>query len=132
MALEIRHNRAENTHENVQFRRVALSLIKLFEQKSWDGIFIGNPFNENFMGFRADAILLYNYGLLIIDFKDYQGSIKLPEIQSDFENQRWYVENDLDKDRVELKGGSNFINPFRQLKYYRQIFFEVVHSAEDT
>lgn len=128
MALEIRHNRAENTHENVQFRRVALSLIKLFEQKSWDGIFIGNPFNENFMGFRADAILLYNYGLLIIDFKDYQGSIKLPEIQSDFENQRWYVENDLDKDRIELKGGSNFINPFRQLKYYRQIFFEVVHN----
>ena len=128
MGLEIRHNRAENTHENVQFRRVSLLLLKLFEQKSWDGIFIGNPFNENFMGFRADAILLYNYGLLIIDFKDYQGTLKLPEIENDFTDQKWFIENDLDKERVELKGGANFINPFRQLKYYRQIFFDIVYS----
>ena len=46
MSLEILHNRAEHTHENEQFRRVAIELRSVFIQKNWEGILIGNPFND--------------------------------------------------------------------------------------
>ena len=46
MSLEILHNRAEHTHENEQFRRVAIELRSVFIKKNWEGILIGNPFNE--------------------------------------------------------------------------------------
>ena len=62
MSLEILHNRAEHTHENEQFRRCALELQTIFSQRNWDGLLIGNPFNDNFHRFRADALLLYNNG----------------------------------------------------------------------
>jgi hypothetical protein len=48
MSLEILHNRAEHTHENEQFRRCALELKTVFSLRNWDGVLIGNPFNDNF------------------------------------------------------------------------------------
>ena len=48
MGLQIKHNRAEHTHENEQFRRIAHSLKLLFDMQKWDGILIGNPYNENY------------------------------------------------------------------------------------
>lgn len=128
MSLEVRHNRAEHTHENEQFRRVASSLRYFFEQKQWDGLLIGNPFNEAFCRFRADAILFYNHGLVIIDFKDYSGTINLPPHENEFKSSKWYSENPLDKQRIEIKAGSRFINPFRQLQAYREALFEVIRS----
>jgi hypothetical protein len=128
MTLEIRHNRAEHTHENEQFRRVASNLRALFEQNSWNGLLIGNPFNENFGRFRADAILLYDHGLVVIDFKDYSGTITLPEGDNSFRTSKWYTENQTDKQRIEIKAGARFINPFRQLHSYRGEMFEVVRN----
>lgn len=125
MPLEIRHNRAEHTHENEQFRRVATMLRSLFEQNSWDGLLIGNPFNEDFGRFRADAILLYDHGLVVIDFKDYRGTIILPQNEDTFKSSMWYTENPANKGTVEIKGGV-FINPFRQLQAYRGVMYEVV------
>lgn len=128
MSLEIRHNRAEHTHENEQFRRVASSLRGLFERNSWNGLLIGNPFNEDFGRFRADAVLLYDHGLVVIDFKDYRGTITLPDGDSPFRATKWYTENPTDKQRIEIKAGARFINPFRQLHAYRGEMFEVVRS----
>jgi len=128
MPLEVRHNRAEHTHENVQFRRVASNLRALFEQNLWNGLLIGNPFNENYSRFRADAILLYNHGLIVIDFKDYSGTITLPEGDNSFRSSKWYTENPTDKQRIEIKAGARFINPFRQLHAYRGEMFEVVRN----
>ena len=128
MPLEIRHNRAEHTHENEQFRRVASNLRALFEQNSWDGLLIGNPFNEDYGRFRADAILLYNHGLVVIDFKDYSGTISLPEGDNSFRLSKWYTENPIDKQRIEIKAGARFINPFRQLHAYRGEMFEIVRN----
>jgi len=128
MSLEILHNRAEHTHENEQFRRVAIELRSVFIQKNWEGILIGNPFNENYYRFRADAILCYNYGIILIDFKDYRGTVKLPPNEEEFHNSKWYTESDKDKSRIEIKAGSRFINPFRQLKAYREAFYEVIEK----
>lgn len=128
MNLEILHNRAEHTHENEQFRRFSLELRLIFNQKNWKGILIGNPFNDNYHRFRADAILCYNYGIILIDFKDYRGTVNLPPNDEEFHNSKWYTESDKDKSRIEIKAGSRFINPFRQLKAYREAFYEVIEK----
>lgn len=128
MSLEILHNRAEHTHENEQFRRCVLELQAVFSHRNWDGILIGNPFNDNFHRFRADAILYYNHGLILIDFKDYQGTINLPPNDEEFQNTKWYSESNSDKSRIEIKAGSRFINPFRQLKAYREAFYEIIEK----
>ena len=128
MGLETRHNRAQHFHENTQFRRIAIGLKKLFAQKGWDGLLIGNPESEDYSRFRADAILLYNHGFLILDFKDYQGTIKLPPNDIEFKSVKWYIETEKDKFRLEVKGAS-FNNPFIQLNSYRQAMKEIVNNS---
>lgn len=128
MTLIVKHNRANHTHENVQFRRVASSLKLLFKQKDWSGLLIGNPFNEIYSRFRADALLIYNHGIIIIDFKVYGGTLKLPGKKDDFEMLQWYTESDEDKKRTLVKAGNKFINPFKQLNSYREAFKEIVRS----
>lgn len=126
MGLQIKHNRAEHTHENEQFRRIATSLKLLFEKQNWDGILIGNPYNENYSRFRPDGILLYNHGLIIIDLKAYSGKVILPPNKTEFESSAWYTESDSDKKRTLIKAGNRFINPFKQLDSYRNAFKEIV------
>ena len=128
MGLQIKHNRAEHTHENEQFRRIAKSLKLLFDKQNWDGILIGNPYNENYSRFRPDGILLYNYGLIIIDLKAYSGNVKLPPNKTEFESTAWYTESDTDKKRTLIKAGNRFINPFKQLDSYRNAFKEIVSN----
>lgn len=129
MALEVRHNRAKHTHENIQFRRIVRNLIIIFDQKGWEGLLIGNPFNQDYSRFRADAILLYNHGLIIIDFKDYQGKINLPHGDRDFRFAKWYNETETDQRRILIQAGSQFINPFAQLNVYREVMKEIVSSS---
>lgn len=128
MPLEIRHNKAEHAHENFQFRRIVKTLKLVFEEKGWDGLLIGNPESEVFSRFRADAILLYNYGLLVIDLKEYEGDVILPIKDEDFQQDTWYLDTKSDKERIEIKGGARFANPFRQLKSYREAMFDVIGS----
>jgi len=128
MGLQIKHNRAEHTHENEQFRRIAKSLKLLFEKQKWDGLLIGNPYNENYSRFRPDGILLYNHGLIIIDLKAYSGNVKLPPNKTEFESTAWYTESDTDKKRTLIKAGNRFINPFKQLDSYRNAFKEIVSN----
>lgn len=128
MPLEIRHNKAEHAHENYQFRRIVNTLKLVFEEKGWDGLLIGNPESEDFSRFRADAILLYNYGLLVIDFKEYEGDIRLPIKDEDFQQKSWYIDTASDKSRIEIKGGARFANPFRQLKSYRGVMYDIIKS----
>ena len=128
MGLKIKHNRAEHTHENEQFRRIAKSLKLLFEKQKWEGLLIGNPYNENYSRFRPDGILLYNHGLIIIDLKAYSGNVKLPAKKSEFEMRAWYTESDTDKKRTRIKAGNRFINPFKQLDSYRNAFKEIVSN----
>ena len=126
--LEILNNRTEHTHENEQFRRVAEIIEISFKKYGYNGILIGNPFNETYYRFRADAILYYNNGLILIDFKDYKGIINLPENSNEFSSNKWHNESLKDRSRLEIKAGASFINPFRQLVSYRNAFRELVEN----
>jgi hypothetical protein len=126
--LEILNNRTGHTHENEQFRRVANSIEATFEKLGYNGLLIGNPFNESYSRFRTDAILYYNNGLILIDFKDYKGIIKLPPNDNEFHSSRWHNESPKDRSRLEIKAGANFINPFRQLVSYRNAFREMIEN----
>ena len=57
--LEILNNRTKNTHENEQFRRVVDIIEATFEKFGYNGLLLGNPFNESYSRFRADAILYW-------------------------------------------------------------------------
>jgi hypothetical protein len=124
--LEILNNRTGHTHENEQFRRVVNIIETTFDEFGYNGLLIGNPFNESYSRFRADAILYYNNGLVLIDFKDYKGIIKLPPNENEFHSSKWHNESLKDRTRLEIKAGSSFINPFRQLASYRNAFRELV------
>jgi hypothetical protein len=128
MSLEVLNNRTEHTHENEQFRRVVELIETSFEKLGYEGVLIGNPFNESYYRFRADAILFYNNGLVIIDFKNYRGIISLPPIENEFHNEKWHNESEIDRSRLEIKAGSRFINPFKQLLSYRKAFKEVIEK----
>ena len=91
MGLEVLFNKTENLHENVQFNRIVKRLIPFFEEQGWDGLLIGNPSNDDYPRFRADAILLYTNGIIIIDFKDYSGEILMPLNDEDFGKKSWFI-----------------------------------------
>jgi hypothetical protein len=126
MSLEVLNNRTKHTHENEQFRRVVEVIETTFNKLGYNGLLIGNPFNESYSRFRADAILLYINGLILIDFKDYKGIIKLPPNENEFHTTKWHNESEKDRSRLEIKAGSRFINPFKQLLCYRNSFREIV------
>ena len=128
MSLEVLNNRTEHTHENEQFRRVVEIIEATFDKLGYNGLLIGNPFNETYYRFRADAILYYNNGLILIDFKDYRGIINLPPTENEFHNEKWHNESEADRSRLEIKAGSRFINPFKQLLSYRKAFKEVIEK----
>ncbi|WP_374166478.1 NERD domain-containing protein [Arcticibacter sp. MXS-1] len=126
--LEILNNRTVHTHENEQFRRVVNIIEATFDKFGYNGLLIGNPFNESYSRFRADAILYYNNGLILVDFKDYKGIIKLPPNENEFHSSKWHNESPKDRSRLEIKAGANFINPFRQLVSYRNAFREMIEK----
>lgn len=125
MALEVLHQKAA-THENEQFRRVVKNMDAVFKKHGFDGILVGNPFNENYRRFRADAVLFYNHGVIIIDFKDYSGQLILPRGEDEFKSFPWYAEKASDHQAIEVKAGAHFLNPFLQLASYRNAFREIV------
>lgn len=127
MGLEVLFNKTENLHENVQFDRVALHLVPFFKEQNWDGLLIGNPFNEDYPRFRADAILLYTNGLIIIDFKDYKGEIIMPTKDDDFRTKPWFI-NISDGDCIKIEAGNNHTNPFKQLDRYRGVMKGIVQD----
>ena len=125
MALEVLHQQAA-THENEQFRRVVKIVDAAFKKHNYDGILIGNPFNEKYRRFRADAILFFNHGVIIIDFKDYSGQLIIPRGDDEFKSYPWYAEKVSDCQNIEVKAGAHFLNPFLQLVSYRNAFREIV------
>jgi len=131
MGLTVKHNKANHTHENLQFRRVASALKILFDEQNWNGILIGNPYNDNYSKFRADDILLYDSGLIIIDFKDYAGTLRIPIEKSEIANNQWYIESYADKQRIQIKAGNSFINPYFQLSSYRNAFKEIIECESN-
>jgi hypothetical protein len=127
MGLEVLFNKTKNLHENVQFNRVIKRLIPFFDEQGWDGLLIGNPSNEDYPRFRADAILLYTNGIIIIDFKDYAGEILIPLNDEDFGKKSWFI-NVEDGNKIKIEAGNNHTNPYRQLNSYRGVVKSIIED----
>ncbi|MCB9053312.1 MAG: ATP-binding domain-containing protein [Lewinellaceae bacterium] len=121
MALEVRHNPFEHTHENIAFRELANLLSQRFQRKGADGLLIGNPQIPADEWLHPDILLFTPQSIFIIDLKNYGGNVRLPS-ERDFSNQIW------DCDGAPVKGGS-FINPFVQLGSHRRKAIGVLNSV---
>ena len=99
----------DQTHEREEFRNLCVLLKeRYFTSPDEMCIFIGN---YNIGDVELDGIIIKNEGIVILEFKDYGGSITA------FENGDWLsVENNV---RSIVKGGSGRKNPYTQARINR-------------
>jgi len=116
--LEVRKNTFSKNYENSFFREFSRQLYNSFETRNWSGVLIGSPLCEVDERLQIDALLITPNVVCIIDFKNFNGKIKLPA-EKDFEFGLWTTEKG-----EQIKGGSS-INPFIQLKNQKRRFIEV-------
>ena len=106
--LEVRKGKSSKSYENEFFRKVSVELSQVFEQRHWDGILLGMPECITREDLQIDCLLVTENQIIIIDFKDYSGTLELPS-EENFRFGRWTLNGD-----VTVKGGSS-PNPFSQL-----------------
>lgn len=99
----------DQTHEREEFRNLCVQLKeRYFASPDEMCIFIGN---YNIGDVELDGIIIKNEGIVVLEFKDYGGSITASE------NGDWIsVENDV---RSIVKGGSGRKNPYTQARINR-------------
>lgn len=106
--LEVRKGKSSKSYENEFFRKISVELSKVFEQRHWDGILLGMPECIVREDLQIDCLLVTENQIIIIDFKDYSGTLELPS-EENFRFGRWTLNGG-----VTVKGGSS-PNPFSQL-----------------
>lgn len=110
--LEVRYGTAAKSHENTFFRQFAQSLKKYFDSHDMNGLLLGFPICRVREDLQIDALLITDRTMIIIDFKDYSGTLTLPD-ESNFKKGTWKMSSGLI-----VKGGSS-PNPFYQLGLQR-------------
>lgn len=120
--LEVRKSTFSKSYENTFFRDFSCRLYNLFKEKNLSGLLIGSPVCEVDGRLQIDALLITSNVVCIIDFKNFQGKIMLPDV-GDFEYGLWQTESE-----EQIKGG-NSKNPFIQLKTQRKRFYDVTQKA---
>lgn len=116
--LEIRRGIAARNYENTFFREFADNLSQMFDKYERDGILIGNSECVIENRLQIDALLITKKVVCIIDFKNFEGKINLPNT-SNFIYGQW-----TNSTKEIIKGGSS-INPYCQLKTQRKRFFDI-------
>jgi hypothetical protein len=113
MPLKAYRNKFEHTHENEFFRFLSTELEKKWEDKKDTAYLIGNPkiIGDDGNPFYPDILFISKNIFAIMELKDYSGEITFPP-GYDFANSVWKTDETI------IKGGS-FINPFAQVKSYR-------------
>ncbi|MGG4489724.1 nuclease-related domain-containing protein [Metabacillus idriensis] len=106
--LEVRKGKSTKSYENEFFRKVSVELTQVFEQRHWNGILLGMPECMTREDLQIDCLLVTENQIIIIDFKDYSGTLELPS-EENFRFGRWAINGD-----VTIKGGSS-PNPFSQI-----------------
>ncbi|HEX2919525.1 MAG TPA: hypothetical protein VHO50_00005, partial [Bacteroidales bacterium] len=76
--LEIRKNAFSKNYENIFFREFSRHLFNSFDEKNLSGVLIGSPLCEVDERLKIDVLLITSSVVCIIDFKNYQGKIKIP------------------------------------------------------
>lgn len=111
--LEVRYGTAAKSHENTFFRRFAQSVKSYFDSHGMNGLLLGFPICLVREDLQIDALIITEKTMIIIDFKDYAGTLTLPE-EADFKKGTWRM-----SDGLTVKGGSS-PNPFYQLGLQRE------------
>lgn len=99
--LEVRYGTAARSHENIFFRQFAQSLKKYFDGHDMNGLLLGFPICRVREDLQIDALLITDRIMIIIDFKDYSGTLTLPD-ESNFKKGAWRMSSGLI-----VKGGSS-------------------------
>ena len=111
---------ASRDYENDFFRKFSGSLVEMFDEEGLDGILIGHPNVPANKYLKPDCVLITPTRLVLIDFKNHEGKMWLPE-GSAFEDSPWQHNG------VTIAGGSS-INPFEQLKRQKTWVEELIGS----
>ena len=108
MGLSIyRGDEASRDYEYDFFREFSSNLFEMFKEEELDGILIGHPVVPSNKYLKPDCVLITKNRLILIDFKNHEGKLWLPEGNA-FENMPW-------KHDDVIIGGGKSINPFEQL-----------------
>ncbi len=122
--LRILKSPSSKFYENEFFRKMAIELSNTFALHQWDGILIGMPSCMTREDLQIDCLLITDSQIIIIDFKNYSGKLKLPD-EKDFAKNKWSM------DEVTVKGGSS-INPYIQVRRQRKKFIEEMNKFFST
>ena len=120
--LEVRYGIAAKSHENTFFRHFAQSLKRYFDSHDMNGVLLGFPICKIREDLQIDALLVTERTMIIIDFKDYSGTLTLPD-ESNFKKGAWEM-----SDGLVVKGGSS-PNPFYQLGLQRNRLADILRMT---
>lgn len=111
----------ENTHENIYFRSLSNYLTNHFEKKNGLHVLVGNL---SVGGQALDAIFIKNGAIIVIDFKDYSGTLEFSE------NGPWRIKTEKEN-MVFVAGGGRSRNPFQQVNSYRFTLFQFLSEKQN-
>ena len=117
----VRYGVADRAHENEFFRYFAKSIKTYFDEKKIPALLIGMPECKVDSRLQIDALLLTENTVTIIDFKDYGGTLILPD-EALFKKGRWETAEGLI-----VKGGSS-PNPFYQTGLQRERLAKILRT----
>lgn len=109
----------DTTHENRFFRELNGIFKNKYENESGDFVFIGNL---NVRGHSVDAVFIKSGAVVVIDFKNYAGSVQFSE------NGPWKLTDDNNR-MVFVSGGAKSRNPFQQVNAYRFALFQYLSES---
>lgn len=117
----VRYGVADRAHENEFFRYFARSVKAYFEKKGIPALLLGMPGCKVDSRLQIDALLITGKTLTIIDFKDYGGTLILPDEDS-FKRGQWETVEGL-----VVKGGCS-PNPFYQTGLQRERLIKILET----
>lgn len=123
--LEIRKGSASKSFENTFFRDFAHNLSKMFDHYNYDGLLLGNSVCEERLDLQIDALLICKNQIIIIDFKNYDGTITLPgQAKNEFEFVPWQIGNG----NIVSSGHESNRNPFMQVSKQKDKFCKIIEK----
>ena len=117
----VKYGLADRAHENEFFRYFARSVKAYFDKKGIPALLMGMPECKVDSRLQIDALLITDKTLTIIDFKDYGGTLMLPD-EASFRRGPWET-----ADGIVVKGGSS-PNPFYQTGLQRERLVRILET----
>lgn len=120
--MELRKGKSSKSYENYFFRMLAAGLNIEFDKRGWNGLLMGMPQSLVLADLQIDCLLVTDDQIILIDFKNYGGDLKLPEAES-FDYGCWLINGE-----TSVRGGSS-INPYKQLGKQRAKLIKVLERT---